>query len=258
MRYWHTLLLGLILCGFAAEADAATIDVMCSGGYTEALQELAPGFEKTTGDKVNIVLGPSMGTSAGAIPARLAHGQNGDLVIMVGYALKDLVGKGVVKPDSVTVLANSRIGLSVKHGAPKPDISTVAALKKTLLAAKSIAYSDSASGVYVGGELYRKLGLEKELAPKSHKIIAVRVATVVARGDAEIGFQQVSELLPVKGADFVGPIPEAVQYVTVFSAGIPAKAHNAALARMFLTYLTSPASVAVMEKTGLERPKETH
>jgi molybdate transport system substrate-binding protein len=240
----------LQICMGAAHADE--IKVMSSGGLTAAYQALVPGFEKATGHHVETVLGPSMGTAPDAIPIRLANGEPADVLLMVGSALGDLVGKGVVGAGSRVDVANSKVAMAVKAGHPKPDISTLDAFKKTLLAASSIAYSDSASGVYIEREMYRTLGLQAELAPKSRMIVSERVGNVVARGEAEIGFQQVAELLPVEGITYVGEIPDAVQKVTVFSAGIPTKAQHPEAAKALIAYLVSPEARATLVKTGLD------
>ena len=149
-------------------------------------------------------------------------------------------------------LVRSSIGVAVRAGAPKPDIRSVEALKRALLAAKSIAYSASASGIYVSTELFQKLGAADQLLPKSKRIESERVGAVVARGDAEIGFQQISELLPIPGIVYLGPLPDSVQKVTVFSAGIAVNAKSAGNARALIRYLTSPAVRPVIIKTGLE------
>jgi molybdate transport system substrate-binding protein len=241
----------LFFSAAAAPAQSADVTVMSSGGYTQALKDVAADFEASTGTHLNIVLGPSMGTAPEAIPHRLERGEKADLVVMVGYALGGLINRGLVAADSRVDLVNSNIALAVRAGAPKPDIATVEALTKTLLTAKSIAYSDSASGVYIETEMYRKLGIEAALKPKSKMIVALRVGDIVAAGDAEIGFQQVSELLPIKGITIVGELPAAVQKTTVYSAGIPSNAANPAGAKALLAYMRSPAVLPIVARTGL-------
>jgi molybdate transport system substrate-binding protein len=233
-------------------ATAAEIKVMISGGLTAAYRELVPKFEETTGNKVTTAYGPSMGTTVNAIPVRLARGEPADVLIMVGYALADLAKQGKVVATSQVDLVRSPIGLAVRAGAPVPDISTVAGLKAALLAAKSIAYSDSASGVYVERELFMRLGIEDQLKPKSRAIPAEPVGEVVARGDAEIGFQQISELLPVRGIKVVGPIPAEVQQITVFSAGIATGAAEPVAGKELIAFLASAASAPVLTKAGLD------
>jgi molybdate transport system substrate-binding protein len=202
--------LGLLL-GRAAPAWAAEIRVVSSGGFAAAYRELAPGFEKASGDTLSAGWGPSMGDTVDAVPQRLKRGEPIDVLIMVGYALEALIGQGKVVAGSRVDLARSGIGAAVRAGAPKPDISTEDALRRTLLAAKSIAYSDSASGVYIGTEMFRKLGIAEAVAGKAHMIPATPVGEIVARGEAEIGFQQISELKPVKGIDLIGPLPPDLQ-----------------------------------------------
>jgi len=236
----------------AANVQSAELHVMTSGGFTAAYQLLGPRFAAATGNTLETVQGPSMGKSAAAIPNRLARGEPADVVIMVGYALDDLIKQGKVIPGSRVELADSRIGMVVRAGAPKPDIGSLDALRQTLLHAKSIAYSDSASGVYIERELFKKLGIEDDVKPKAKMIPRIPVASMVATGDYEVGFQQVSELLPVKGVTFVGTIPESVQSVTRFAAGIPAAASHPREARQLLDYLASPDARPAVESTGLQ------
>jgi len=193
-----------------------------------------------------------MGTSNEAIPNRLARGEVADLVVMVGSALDGLIAKGVVRADSRVALAHSKIGMAVRAGQPKPDISTVDAFKKALLAAPSIAYSDSASGVYIEREMYKALGLEAQLKPKSRMIVAERIGNVLRRGEADIGFQQVSELLPFKDIVFVGAIPDDVQLVTEFAAGIPTTAPEPDVARQLVAFVTTAAARPLVERTGMQ------
>ena len=242
----------LVFSAFALAARADEVKVMNSGGFSSAYKALQPKFEATSGHSLTTAWGPSMGASPEAIPNRLARGESADVVIMVGYALDELIKKGVVMADSKVDLADSRIGIAVKSGTPKPDISTVDGLRAALLQAKSIAYSDSASGVYVERELFKKLGIEEQAKAKAKKIEKTPVGEMVASGQYEIGFQQVSELLPVAGADFVARIPEAVQSVTTFSAGIPVAAPHPDAARALIRYLASPAARGDIVKSGMD------
>lgn len=235
-----------------SRALAQEIKVVSSGGFAAAYRALAPEFELKTGYKLSAAWGPSMGKTADAVPSRLARGEAIDVVIMVGYALNDLVAQGKAIGDSRADLARSGIGVAVRAGAPKPDISSAEALKQTLLAAKSIAYSDSASGVYVSTEMFQKLGVVDAMKGKARMIPAEPVGAVVARGEAEIGLQQVSELLPVPGIDFVGPLPPEIQKVTLYSAGVATNAAEPAAARLLIQYLSSPEAYATIKKTGLE------
>jgi molybdate transport system substrate-binding protein len=235
-----------------AAARADEIKVVTSGGFTAAYLELVPEYEGATHNKLATEFGPSMGTTHNAIPIRLERGEAIDVVIMAGPALDDLIKQGKVRAGSRVDLVKSYIGMAVKAGAPRPDISTVDALKRTLLAAKSIAYSDSASGVYLSTELFPKLGIADQIKTKSKKIEADPVGGFVATGEFEIGFQQISELRPVKGIDIVGPLPEGAQRVTVFAAGIPTTATHPAVAKALIEWLASPAAYAAIKKSGLE------
>lgn len=239
-------------CALSTLAQADELTVMTSGGFTAAYKRLGPEYAKDSGNTLKTVLGPSMGKAQEAIPNRLAQGEHADVVIMVGYALDDLIKQGKVDASSRVELADSRIGLAIKAGADKPAIGTDAELKQTLLSAKSVAYSDSASGVYIEKELYKKLGVQEQLAPKSKRIERIPVASVVANGDYQLGFQQVAELLPIPGITFVGKIPEDVQSVTRYAAGIPKNADHPAEARKLLQYLASPGVQETVRATGLD------
>jgi molybdate transport system substrate-binding protein len=244
----------LLICAFlsAATVRADEIKVVTSGGFTAAYLELVPEYESATHNKLVTGFGPSMGTTHNAIPIRLERGEAIDVVIMAAPALDDLIKQGKVRPGSRVDLVQSLIGMAVKAGAPHPDISTVEALKRTLLAAKSIAYSDSASGVYLSTELFPKLGIADQIKAKCRKIEADPVGGVVATGEFEIGFQQISELRPVKGIDIVGVLPPGAQRVTVFAAGIPSTATHPEAAKALIQWLASPAHYAAIKKSGLE------
>jgi molybdate transport system substrate-binding protein len=241
-----------LLTGLATAAETKEVKVMISGGFFAALQDLSPEFERTTGNKVVAVFAPSMGETPEAIPNRLQRGEPADVVILVGYALDKLIQRGQVLPDTRVDLARSSIAMAVRAGAPKPDISSVEAFKRTVLAAKSIACSDSASGVYLSTELFPRLGIADQIKGKSKMISTEPVGKAIARGEVEIGFQQMSELLPVPGIDIVGPLPPAIQKVTVFSAGIVAGSKNPQAAKALLRYLSSPSAAPAITKTGME------
>jgi len=242
----------ILLAALSLPSAAQTVKVMSSGGLAPAFALLSPQFERATGTYVETAWGPSMGTTTGAIPVRLARGESADVLIMVRTALDDMVNQGWVIPGSEVDLAVSRIGMAVKTGAPVPDISTVEAFRNTLLQARSVAYSDSASGVYLQNELFKRLGIEKEMAPKSHMIPATPVGEILVKGEAEIGFQQLSELKAVPGVTIVGPIPDEVQLITNYSAGIVAKGPNQNAGRALIRFLVSPASCDAIRQTGVD------
>ena len=235
----------------SAVVAAEELHVLTSGGFTEASVQLAPVFERATGHTMTLTFGASMGSGADTIPNRLARHEPADVVILARSALDDLSARGQVIAGSRVDLVRSRIGMAVRAGASRPDISTLDALRQTLLRATSIGYSSSASGVYLTTELFPRLGVADAIKPKL-KMSEGMVGTMVASGDVEVGFQQISELLPVPGIDYVGPLPTDVQRETIFSAGIVAWSKNQDLARALLAFLTSPANAALIRKTGLE------
>jgi molybdate transport system substrate-binding protein len=236
----------------ATPARADEIKVMTSGAFTEAYQQLVQQFQKTTRHTVTTMFGASMGGAKDSIPMRLGRGEPVDVVIVIESALEPLIKAGHVTSDGRVQLARSVIGVAVRKGAPKPDISSVAALRQTLLQAKSIAYSASASGTYVSTELFQRLGVADQVKSKSKRIESERVGAVVARGDAELGFQQVSELLPIDGIDYLGPLPAEVQQVSIVTAAIATKASARAAAKELIDFLASPAAATTIHRTGLE------
>ncbi|WP_295853088.1 substrate-binding domain-containing protein [Tardiphaga sp.] len=252
MRRIHALLVAAATFISAQGAPAAEVHVMISGGFSAAYQQLVPQFEKATGNTVVTAYGPSMGETPQAIPMRLSRGEPADVLIMVGYALGDLIDKGRVAADSRVDLADSPIGIAVKAGASRPDISTPESLKAALLSAKTVAYSDSASGVYVSTEMFGKLGITEAMRDKARKIPATPVGEIVASGDAEIGFQQISEMKPVKGIDIVGPLPPELQKITVFSAGLSSAAPQPDAGRALIAFISSAQAAPVMIATGLD------
>lgn len=227
------------------------IRVMTSGAFTAAFLDLIPQFERATRNKI-IVAATTMGSGPNSIPSRLQRGEPVDVVIMADAALVHLIRDGKVLAESHVPLARSSIGMAVPAGAPRPDISSVDALKRTLLKAKSIAYSASVSGEYLSTELFQRLGIADDILAKSRRIEGERVGAVLARGEAEIGFQQISELLPETGIDIVGPLPAEVQKVSVFSAGVAAGSRNSEAAYALITFLASPEAAHAITKSGME------
>ncbi len=219
------LFLGCVAVSAAAQAEQ--LKVMTSGGCLGRNMRRLPGILWTPYSARRWVRRRN----------RLARGEHADVVIMVGYALDELIKQGKVDPASRVELADSRIGMVVKE---------------TLLNARSVAYSDSASGMYIEKELFKKLGIQQQLAPKSKMIERIPVASVVAKGDYELGFQQVAELLPIPGVTFVAKIPEDVQSVTRYAAGVPVNAEYPKQARALLDYLASPQAQATVQSTGLD------
>jgi molybdate transport system substrate-binding protein len=225
------------------------VRVVCSGAFRAAYQVLVEGFEGTAGCRVVTAWGSSAPGAATSIPARLAAGEPLDLVIMAREGLDRLIGEGLVV--AATELARCGIGVAVRTGAPRPDLTSTATLIGALKRAHAIAYSSSASGIYLKG-LFQRLGLAETLGSRMKQIQGEPVGAVVARGEAEIGFQQVSELLPVPGIDFVGPLPAEIQHTTAFAAGIPAGAVEEATARALIAHLTAPSATAVIRRSGME------
>lgn len=237
---------------FAGPTFAAEIQVITSGAFAEALKALVPEYEKQSPNKVAISYGSSMGGAPDSIPSRLARDEKFDVLILAGPALEGFIKSDVVQPGSRVDLVASVIGAAVKAGAPKPDISTVPALKEALLNAKSVAYSASASGTYLSTELFPKLGIAEQMSKTAKKIYSERVGTVVARGDAELGFQQVSELIPIPGIDFVGEIPAEVQQTVLFSAGITSNVNSLEASRDLIAFLASPKAAPTIQRAGLK------
>jgi molybdate transport system substrate-binding protein len=195
----------------------------------------------------------SIGTGDTSIPNRLKRGEAVDVIIVADGVLAGFIKDGLVFADSYTPLVRSAIGMAVRAGASKPDIGSVDALTRTLLRAQSIAYSASVSGDYLTKELYQRLGIADQAMAKSRLIGGgERVGAVIARGEAEIGFQQMSELMPVPGIAHVTPLPPEVQKVSVFSAGVAATSTDVESARAVIKFLASSTAASAIIKSGLE------
>jgi molybdate transport system substrate-binding protein len=247
--------LGVAALLMVQAASGADVHVMISAGFYGVYAELSPAFERASGHRLVTTRGPSMGDSSEAIPTRLARGETADVVILDGGAADELGRRGLVRGESKLELARSLIGMVVRAGAAKPDIGSVEALRTTLLAAKSIAYSDSGSGTYLSTTLFPKLGVADQVAGKSRKVrgppSGEPVAAVVARGEAEIGFQQVSELIHVQGITFVGTIPAEVQPMIFFAGALTITVQQPEAASALIRFLASSEAAPVILKAGL-------
>ena len=234
----------LLLAGMA---EAAEIKVLSTQATQEAFLELVAQFEKASGHKVTTAF-----TGTLNVQKRLADGERYDMIIMAGPAIDEQIKLGKVLAGSRVDFAKSGVGLAVRKGAAKPDIGSVEALKKTLLAVKSISYSTGPSGLYMLG-VFEKLGIAGEVKGKLRQTPSgVFVGTLIASGETEVGFQQISELVHFAGIDYVGPLPGDLQRMTVFSAGIHAGAKQADAARALVKFITAPAAASVIRKHGLE------
>jgi len=222
----------------------AEIKVMLSAAFKEAYLELVPQFERASGHKVESLWVPSV-----QMMNRLKGGEAVDLVILSAASLEALRKAGLISER--TDLARSGVGVAVKSGARKPDISSGEAVKRAVLAAKGVAYSTGPSGIYLTA-LFQRMGIAEAIKSKVKQVQGEPAGGVVARGEAEIAFQQVSELLPVSGIDFVGPLPADIQQITVFSAGVHVAAKQSDAARALVKFLTAPAAAPVIRKKGME------
>lgn len=222
----------------------AEIKVMLSAAFKEAYLELVPQFERATGHKVESLWVPSV-----QMMSRLKGGETVDLAILAAASLEELRRAGLISER--TDLARSGIGVAVKSGARKPDLTSGGAVKQAVLAAKGIAYSTGPSGIYLMG-LFQRMGIAETIQSRVKQVQGEPAGGVVARGEAEIAFQQVSELLPVPGIDFVGPLPADIQQITIFSAGLHVAVKQPDAARALVRFLTAPAAAPVIRKKGME------
>ena len=245
-RFMRTLALCAALFASSA-ADAAEIKVIASNAVKEAYVKLVPVFEKKSGHHVTVDWG---GTAD--IVKRTASGEVADIVIIPAAYIDDLTKQGKLAPGSRVDLAKSIIGVALRPGAPKPDLTSGEGLKKSLLAAKGIVISGGPSGVYLN-EVFRKMGISDQIKSKTIQLApGASAGEAVARGQGDIGFTQVSELLAVKGIVYLGPLPADVQQVTVFSAGIGRNAQQPDAAKALVKFLTSPEATPVLRETGLQ------
>jgi molybdate transport system substrate-binding protein len=240
-------LLGASILMLALPVLAGEIRVMSSNAFRQAYLELVPEFERSSGHKV-------VTTFVGGVVLmqRMKAGEDVDLVITAENSIDELMRLGKVVPGSRVDLAKVGVGAAVRAGAPKPDIGSIDALKQALLAARSVGYSTGPSGTYLAS-LFERMGIADEMKPKIRQAPpGVPVGSLVAKGDIELGFQQLSELLPVAGIELVGMLPPEVQHLTVFSAGLHAGAKEPGAAKALAQFLASPATAATKRNKGMD------
>lgn len=227
--------------------DAATIQVMSSNALKGPFLELVPLYEKTSGNKVLFIWGGTEG-----LTKRVAEGEVADVVILARPNIDKLIQNRHLAEDSRTDIVKSRIGVAIRAGLPKPDISSAEAIKIAVLEAKSVGYSSGPSGFYIA-ELFNKMGIADQIKDKvKQPESGVQIGDLMARGEVDLGFQQVSELLHVKGIDFLGPLPAEIQNVTVFSAGLHVSARAPEEGKGLIKFLTGTEAAAIIKKSGLE------
>ena len=232
---------------FSGESRAQ-LHVIVSGGFSAAYQEILPEFEKSTGIEVITGRGASQGSGPNTIGAQIRRGEPVEVVIMSKEGLADLISEGKIVSGTAVDLAQTPLGVSVHAGAAKPDISTVEAFKQTLLHARSVTFPSSTTGIYLLTKLFPQLGVAADMAPK---VTNVGVASV-AKGEAEIAIQPVSELLHVPGADFVGTIPSQIQYISVFSTAMVAGGKGGDAGRRLIKFLKSEIAARAIKNSGME------
>ena len=241
---------GVLLAAWTSAAEAAEIKILSAGAMKTIVTELGEAFKQETGHTLSMTF-----DTVGAQSKRLSGGEPADVVVLTDVAIDQLEGQGLVVAGSRADIARVGVGVAVREGAPRPDISTPDALKQTLLSAKSLVYVDPARGATSGvhfASVLQRLGIADAVKSKTILIPTGFAAEVVARGEAEICVHQISEILPVKGVTLVGPLPRELQKVTIYSGGLAAKAAQPEAARAFLAFLTRPAFKSKLAAAGLD------
>jgi len=245
----RTIAAVLCLAGLAP-ANAAEIKVLTAGAFKQVVLEVVPQYEKQSGNKVSVD-----NDTAGALKKRIEDGEAFDVAVITPPVLGELIAKGKIAAGTNVNVANVSIGVVVREGAAKPDISNVEAFKRALLAAKSVAYIDPASGgssgVYIE-KLLDRLGIADQIRPKARLKKGGHVADLIVSGEAELGLHQISEIIPVKGAVLVGPLPEEIQNRTTYAAGLSASTANKEAAGALIKVLSGPTGAAVLKSKGME------
>ena len=241
---------GLLCVVALTPADAADIKILTAGAFKQVVLEIVPQYEKESGNRVSV-----SNDTAGALKKRIEEGESFDVAVITPAVLGELIAKGKIAAGTNVNVACVSIGVVVREGAAKPDISTVEAFKQALLAAKSVAYIDPASGgssgVYIE-KLLGRLGIADQIRPKARLKKGGHVADLVVSGEAELGLHQISEIVPVKGAALVGPLPEEIQNRTTYAAAVSASAANKVAADALIKMLSGPAGAAVLKSKGME------
>jgi molybdate transport system substrate-binding protein len=239
-----------LMLGGPGGAGAAELKLLTTGAYKQVVLALVPDFEKQTGHKVAVDNG-----TVGELMKRIAGGEPFDVLVITPKAVDELIAKGALATGSRVDLASVGVGVVVKEGAPKPDISTVETFKQALLAAKSVAYIDpksgGSSGIYVD-KLLERLGIADQIRPKAKLKQGGHVADLIVSGEAELGIHQISEIVPVKGAVLVGPLPKEIQSTTTYAAGLSATTKDKDAAQTLIKALSGPAAAAVLKSKGMD------
>lgn len=247
----------LLSTGVAHAAQApgtspVTLTVLSSNGFKGAIQAITPEYEKASGVKLNVTLAQASGTAAQAIPDRLEREEPADVVLTMGSSVDRLIARKYVDKNTRVDLGQSFIAMAVRKGAVQPDIGSMSAFRKTLLNADSVAYSDSASGVYLSHWLFPHMKLDQRFMLKGKVVPTEPVGDVVARGEAQLGFQQLSELTPIEGIDIVGLIPDKVQQMVLYSGVVVTNSAHPKEAKALLDYMGSEKGRDAIEHSGLK------
>jgi molybdate transport system substrate-binding protein len=229
-----------------------SLTAITSGAFAAALVRLLPAAQEACGCAIELSFGSSLGAAHDSIPTRLAQGEAFDLYFLAESAIETFAAQGHILAESRIDLVESHIGAAVRVADPAPDIGTVAALRRTLLASRAVAHAASASGIYLSTEVFPALGIAEAMKRTARTVYSERVGSVVARGEADLGFQQISEILPIPGVKMIGRLPPAFRRPFLFCAGIGAKSGRRPLARSVMHFLASGAAGPTIRETGLD------
>ena len=247
---FRALAVAAAVCLPAQASSAGEVKVLTAGAFKQVVVALAPDFEKQTGNKVVVD-----NDTAGGLQKRIEGGEAFDVAIITPAIVDSLASKGKIAPGSRADLATVGIGVVVKDGAPKPDVGTVEAFRNALLSAKTVAYIDPASGgssgIYID-KLLERLGIADQIRPKAKLKKGGYVADLIVSGEAELGLHQISEIVPVKGAALVGPLPKEIQNTTTYAAGLSAAPQNKEAAQALIKVFSGSAAAAVLKSKGMD------